>query len=50
VYVSHRDLSAVNGMNRRNIIRLTELGFEGRFRIITDKRMERGSIKYAFGQ
>ena len=50
VYVSHRDLSAVNGMNRRNIIRLTELGFDGRFRITTDKRMERGSIRYAFGQ
>lgn len=50
VYVSHRDLSAVNGMNRRNIKRLTELGFAGRFRILTDKRMKRGRIRYAFGE
>jgi len=49
VYVSHRDLSAVNGMSRGNILRLTDLGFAGRFRIATDKHMERGSIRYAFG-
>jgi len=48
IFVSHRDLSAVNGMNRKNIKRLNELGFRDRFKIITDKRMERGCIKYVF--
>ncbi len=48
--VSHRDLSAVIGMNRKNIRRLNELGFRDRFTIITDKSMERGSIRYVFGQ
>jgi len=50
ISVSHRDLSAVNGLNRKNIRRLEELGFRGRFVIKVDKRMERGRIKYVFGQ
>ena len=50
IFVSHRDLSAVNGMKRQNIKRLIELGFGDRFRITADKSMERGSIRYDFGQ
>ncbi len=50
ISVSHRDLSAVIGMNRKNIKRLNELGFRDRFTIITDKSMERGCIRYVFGQ
>ena len=50
ISVSHRDLSAVNGMNRTNIKRFEALGFRGRFKISTDKCMERGRIKYVFSQ
>ncbi len=50
IFVSHRDLSAINGMNRRNIKRLNESGFRDRFIIKADKRLERGRIKYVFGQ
>jgi histone acetyltransferase (RNA polymerase elongator complex component) len=50
ILVSHRDLSAVNGMKRQNIKRLIELGFGDRFGITADKSMERGSIRYDFGQ
>ena len=50
ISVSHRDLSAVNGLNRRNIKRLDELGLCDRFIIKADKRMARGCIKYVFGQ
>ncbi len=50
IFVSHRDLSAVNGMKRQNIKRLIELGFGDRFGITADKSMERGSIRYDFGQ
>ncbi len=48
ISVSHRDLSAVNGMSRKNIQRLNESGFRNRFIIKADKRMERGRIKYVF--
>ncbi len=50
ISVSHRDLSAVNGMNKKNIKRLNELGFRDRFMITADKRMERGRIKYVLSQ
>ena len=50
ISVSHRDLSAVIGLKRKNIKRLGELGFGDRFIITADKRMERGRIKYVFGQ
>ncbi len=50
IFVSHRDLSAVNGMKRQNIKRLIELGFGDRFGITADKSMERGSIRYDFDQ
>jgi len=48
ICVSHRDLSAVIGMKRQNIRRLTELGFGDRFTIAADKCMERGSLRYDF--
>ncbi len=50
ITVSHRDLSMINGMKKNNIKRLVQLGFGGRFSIMVDKSMERGSVKYAFGQ
>ncbi len=47
IHVSHRDMSAVVGMKRSNHKRLNELGFSGRFTILQDKNMARGSIQYA---
>ena len=46
LHISHRDHGAVVGMKRSNIRRLGELGFSGRFTILPDKSMARGSIKY----
>lgn len=46
VRISHRDHSAVVGRKRQNIKRLDALGFSGRFKIMPDKEMARGSIKY----
>lgn len=46
IHVSHRDRSAVTGMGGQNLKRLEELGFAGRFTIVSDKSMERGSIRY----
>ena len=50
ISVSHRDLSAINGMNRKNIKRLNELGFRDRYIIKADKSLERGRIKYVCSQ
>jgi len=50
VLVSHRDLSAVIGLNKKNIKRFAELGLSGCLIIKTDKHMQRGSIRYAFSQ
>jgi histone acetyltransferase (RNA polymerase elongator complex component) len=47
MHISNRDMSAVVGMQKRNIKRLGELGFSGRFNILTDKNIARGSIRYA---
>lgn len=47
IHISHRDMSAVVGMRRQNTKRLEELGFSGRFTIIPEKNMARGSIHYA---
>lgn len=47
IRISHRDRSAVTGPGKRNIDRLRELGFAGRFTIVPEKNMERGSIDYA---
>lgn len=46
LHISHRDHGAVVGMKKSNIRRLNELGFSGRFTILPDKSMVRGSIKY----
>ena len=46
VHISHRDHGAVVGMKRSNIRRLEQLGFAGRFSILPNKSMARGSIEY----
>jgi len=46
VHISGRDLSAVAGMKRMNIVRLEKLGFAGRFSIVPEKERERGSVEY----
>ena len=46
IRISHRDRSAVAGMKNQNINRLTQLGYAGRFTIVPEKSMERGSIDY----
>ena len=47
IHISPRDMSAVVGMKKQNTKRLDELGFSGRFTILPDKNMARGSIHYA---
>jgi histone acetyltransferase (RNA polymerase elongator complex component) len=47
IHISHRDMSAVVGMKKLNTKRLEKLGFSGRFTILQDKNMARGSIQYA---
>ncbi len=47
IRISHKDMSAVVGGNKNNIKRLEKLGFSGRFTILQDKKMARGSIQYA---
>ena len=47
IRISHKDMSAVVGGNKNNIKRLERLGFSGRFTILQDKNMVRGSIQYA---
>lgn len=46
IVISSRDHSAVVGMRRKNIERLENLGFGGRFEIAAEKERERGSITY----
>ncbi|MBU1565944.1 MAG: radical SAM protein [Proteobacteria bacterium] len=46
LYISHRDHGAVVGVKRSNIRRLEQLGYSGRFTILPDKSMARGSIEY----
>lgn len=46
IHISHRDMSAVTGVGKHNINRLEQLGFAGRFTIVPEKSMERGSIRY----
>ena len=46
IHISPRDMSAVVGMKKQNIKRLEELGFSGRFTIVPNKEMARGSIDY----
>ena len=46
IHISHRDHSAVAGIRKQNLDRLEQLGFAGRFTIVPEKSMERGSIRY----
>jgi len=46
VHISGRDLSAVAGMRRMNIVRLEKLGFAGLFSIVPEKDRKRGSVEY----
>ncbi len=46
VYVSHREISAVVGHKKRNIKRLQDLGFVGRFEIVAEKKLPRGTVQY----
>ncbi len=47
VHISHKDMSAVVGMRKQNTKRLEELGFSGRYQILPDRNMARGSVRYA---
>lgn len=47
VRVSHRDLSAVNGMKRSNLARFERLGLHDRLEIETDSTLSRGTLEYA---
>lgn len=49
IKISHRDHSAVVGPKKQNIKRLETLGFSGRFAIMPNKEMARGSIEYVVG-
>jgi histone acetyltransferase (RNA polymerase elongator complex component) len=46
IHISPKDRSAVAGIKKQNIERLKQLGFAGRFTIVPEKSMERGSIRY----
>lgn len=46
VHISHRDYSAVVGMKKVNIVRLGQLGYQGRFSIVPDVLRDRGSVEY----
>jgi histone acetyltransferase (RNA polymerase elongator complex component) len=46
IHISERDMSAVTGMKKQNTKRLEALGFSGRFTILPNKTMARGSIHY----
>jgi len=47
IHISHKDMSAVVGMRKQNTKRLEELGFSGRYQILPDRDMARGSVRYA---
>ncbi len=46
IHISEKDMSAVTGMKKQNTKRLEALGFSGRFIILPNKTMARGSIQY----
>lgn len=49
IHISPRDMSAVVGMKKQNLKRLENLGFSGRYTIVPNKEMARGSIEYVVG-
>ena len=44
--ISHRDLSAFNGLQKKNQHRLETLGMKERIEVIVDRNIERGSLSY----
>ena len=46
VQLNSRDISAVVGMRKKNIERLAELGFAGRFQLVATQQQRRGSAAY----
>ncbi len=46
IHISLKDQSAIIGNRRKNIERLEQLGYKGRFTIFTDRARERGAVSY----
>jgi histone acetyltransferase (RNA polymerase elongator complex component) len=46
IHISDRDMSAVVGMKKMNILRLEALGFASRFTLIAEKERARGTAHY----
>lgn len=46
IFVSHRDISAAVGIRKKNIHRLNELGFSGRYELKADPELPKGQIRY----
>jgi len=46
VQVSHREISAAVGLKKRNLTRLNELGFSGRFSLQADPELPKGQVRY----
>lgn len=47
IHVCHRDLSALVGRKKANLIRLDALGYRGRYTILPDTTRRRGEVDYA---
>ena len=47
VFVSPRDLSALNGQRRGNLFKLEQLGLRRRLHIVIERQRPKGSIEYA---
>lgn len=46
MHLSHRDVSSVIGQQKRNLLRIEELGFKDRFTLVVNKDMQRGCTQY----
>ena len=46
VHLSHRDISAAVGMQKKNTERLAKLGFAGRYQLVAEQQRRRGSAAY----
>lgn len=46
MHLSHRDVSSVIGQQKKNILRIEELGFKDRFTLVVDRDMQRGCTQY----
>jgi histone acetyltransferase (RNA polymerase elongator complex component) len=47
VFVSHRDLSALSGQRRGNLLKLEQLGLRRRLHIVAEQWRPKGSVEYA---